>query len=342
MVVGFVGLSFIVAFSHKSHSFGRINVGLGLFVVALLVVPVMDATYVKGTVGVYGGFYVTVAAAGLSGIADALVQGGVIGAAGEMPERYMQAVVAGTAASGVLISFLRILTKALYTQDAHGLRRSANLYFIVSIVVMVICIVLHNVARRLPVIKHYNDLKAQAVFEEKQKKGPLTGSVWRSTLWDIVGTIKWYGFGNIVLYVVTLAIFPGFITEDVHSQILMDWYPIILITSYNVFDLVGKSFTAVYLLENAKVAITASFARLLFLPLYLGCLHGPKFLRTEIPVTVITCLLGLTNGYLTSVLMMLAPKTVQLQHSETAGIVMVLFLATGLALGSVVSWCWVI
>jgi equilibrative nucleoside transporter 1/2/3 len=50
----------------------------------------------------YDGFYVTVGALALSGMADALVQGGLIGAAGELPERYMQAVVAGTAASGTI------------------------------------------------------------------------------------------------------------------------------------------------------------------------------------------------------------------------------------------------
>lgn len=60
----------------------------------------MDVFYIKGRVGLYDGFYVTVAAIGLSGVGDALVQGGIIGSAGELPERYMQAVVAGTAASG--------------------------------------------------------------------------------------------------------------------------------------------------------------------------------------------------------------------------------------------------
>lgn len=63
----------------------------------------MDVVYIKGQTGLYSGFYVTVAAVGLSGLGDALVQGGVIGSAGEMPERYMQAVVAGTAASGMQI-----------------------------------------------------------------------------------------------------------------------------------------------------------------------------------------------------------------------------------------------
>lgn len=109
MIVGLLGLLFIVAYAHKSHSSVRINVGLVLFVVALLVVPIMDVTYIKGRSGVYNGFYVSVAAVALSGIADALVQGGIIGSAGEMPERYMQAVVAGTAASGTISSLFNWL-----------------------------------------------------------------------------------------------------------------------------------------------------------------------------------------------------------------------------------------
>ncbi|KAJ8759001.1 hypothetical protein K2173_003239 [Erythroxylum novogranatense] len=342
MLVGLLCLVVIVFYAHRSDAYVRINAGLALFVVSLLVVPIMDAVYIKGRVGLYDGFYVTVTAVALSGVADALVQGGLVGAAGELPKRYMQAIVAGTAGSGVLVSFLRILTKAVYTQDAHGLRKSANLYFAVGIVVMAICIVFYNLAHRLPVIRYYTDLKTVAVNEGKDEKGSLTGARWRSTLWEIVGTVKWYGIGVVLIYVVTLSIFPGYVTEDVHSAILKDWYSILLITSYNVFDLVGKSLTAVYLLENDKVAIGGCVARLLFYPLFLGCIHGPKFFRTEIPVTILTCLLGLTNGYLTSVLMILAPKSVQLQHAETAGIVIVLFLVVGLALGSVVAWFWVI
>lgn len=244
--------------------------------------------------------------------------------------------------AGVLVSVLRILTKSVFPQDASGLRKSANLYFAVSIVVMVICIVFYNVVEKLPVVKYYKDLKVQATNMEEEEKGPLTGSVWRSTLWQIVESVKWYGFGIVLIYLVTLSIFPGYITEDVHSSLLKDWYSILLITGYNVFDLVGKSLTAVYVVQTTKIAIGGCVVRLLFLPLFFACLHGPPIFRTEIPVTFLTCLMGLTNGYLTSVLMMMAPKVVQLQHAETAGVVMVLFLVAGLAAGSVVSWCWVI
>ncbi|CAH9071241.1 unnamed protein product [Cuscuta europaea] len=343
MVVGLISLLVVISLAHKSNSFVRINVGLALFVVALLAVPLMDVFYVKGNIGVAGGYYISVGLVGISGLADGLVQSGVIGSAGELPDRYMQAVVAGTAASGILVSLLRILTKAVYPQDAQGLRKSANLYFIVSIAVMALCIIFYNVAHKLPLIQYYNQLKTQAVNEEKEEKGNMgTTKLWISTLGDVFGTIKWYGFGILGIYIVTLCIFPGYITEDVHSKILNDWYPVMLITCYNVFDLVGKSLTAVYTIEDAKAAIAASFTRLLFLPLFYGCLHGPEFFRTELPVMVLTCLLGLTNGYLTSVLFILAPKTVLLQHAETAGLVLVLFLVIGLAAGSILSWFWVI
>ena len=241
----------------------------------------------------------------------------------------------------MLVSALRIFTKAVYPQDASGLQKSANLYFSVSIVIVFLCMVFYNMVHKLPVMKYYKELKVEAVTANEDN-GPLTGPVWRSTVWNIVRRIRWYGFGIVLIYVVTLAIFPGYITEDVHSQILKDWYPILLIAGYNVFDLVGKCLTAVYLLQNAKVAIGGCIARLLFFPLFLGCLHGPKFFRTEIPVTILTCLLGLTNGYLTSALMILIPKIVMLQHAETAGIVSVLFLVFGLAAGSVIAWFWVI
>jgi solute carrier family 29 (equilibrative nucleoside transporter), member 1/2/3 len=235
---------------------------------------------------------------------------------------------------------MRVFTKALYPQDAHGLRQSAILYFVVSIVVMLICIVCYNVADRLPVVVYYKNIKRRA--QKAEVGGGMTGPAWRSTLWSIVGTVKWYGVGVILIYAVTLSIFPGFITEDVHSEALKDWYPILLISAYNVFDLVGKSLPSIYLIKNANVAVAGSFARLLFYPLFYGCLHGPSFFRTEIPVTALTCLLGLTNGYLTGILMILAPKAVPIHHSETAGIVIVLFLGVGLVIGSFVAWFWAI
>jgi hypothetical protein len=112
--------------------------------------------------------------------------------------------------------------------------------------------------------------------EEGGSEGGGGGAAWRSTLWSVVGTVKWHGAGVVLIYGVTLSIFPGFITEDVDSEALGDWYPILLITACNVFDLVGKALPALYLLQNADVAVAGSFARLLFYPL-LSLLRVPAW-----------------------------------------------------------------
>lgn len=91
-----------------------------------------------------------------------------------------------------------------------------HVYIVVSIIMTII---LHYIAHRLPVLKYYKDVKMQVVKNNREVKGNVSGSIWRSTLWNIVGRIKWYGFSIFFLYLVTLAIFPGYITQDVHSQI---------------------------------------------------------------------------------------------------------------------------
>ncbi|GJS22463.1 equilibrative nucleotide transporter 8-like protein [Tanacetum coccineum] len=73
-----------------------------------------------------------------------------------------------------------------------------------------------------------------------------------------------------------------------------------------------------------------------------ACLHGPKWFRSEEFVVLLTFMLGFTNGYLTSVIMILAPKSVPPLEAEMAAIVMALFLGIGLVSGSVLGWFWII
>ncbi|KAJ7522806.1 hypothetical protein O6H91_18G027500 [Diphasiastrum complanatum] len=346
----------------------RTNCGLVLYLVTILLVPVMDEALLKGGKGTETTHYVTVGAVVFTGIADALVQGSLVGAAGELPERYMQALVGGTAASGVIVSLLRIMTKAALPATASGLRISSNVYFGVSGTFIVICIISYNLVDKLPVIQYYSQPKFRGLDvapllkeEEKVEDGlerhnpseycaeaveisvpPLKEMIKRVSYWQVFKRIWGLVLALMSIYVITLSIFPGCITEDVHSTVLGDWYPILLIAAYNVFDLVGKMLTAFYCIENRSLMVVGCICRLLFFPLFATCLHGPKFLRTEGPLFILTSLLGVTNGYLTSVIMIYAPKAVSLQEAETAGIILVIFLVAGLATGSVLGWVWVI
>ncbi|XP_058103540.1 equilibrative nucleotide transporter 1-like [Magnolia sinica] len=179
------------------------------------------------------------------------------------------------------VSVLRIITKAIYPHDASGLRSSANLYFGISVVIMVICLICYNISNKLPVIQYYKYLKTKAQEVEENDKPCLSKSPWKSSLWDVTRRVKWLAFARFLIFVVTFSIFPGHITEDVHSQILNDWYPIPLIACESLFNLVGTSLPAIYLIKNENVVVTASIARLLFYPLFLGCWYGPVFLQTD-------------------------------------------------------------
>lgn len=164
----------------------------------------------------------------------------------------------------------------------------------------------------------------------------------RPKFWSVAGKIRCPAFGIFLIYLVTLSIFPGFLAENLESKFLGDWYPILLITMYNVADLLGKSLTAIYLLNSIRLAAWNCIARLLFYPLFTACLHGPKWLKTEIFVVTLTFILGLSNGYLTSVFMILAPKSVPVSEAEISAIVMAVFLGLGLVAGSVLGWFWII
>ncbi|XVE98340.1 hypothetical protein REPUB_Repub03eG0097900 [Reevesia pubescens] len=314
-----------------SHRF-KMNMGFSMFILSLMVAPTIDwawhSSWSKERQNAT--YFVTVAAVVICGLADGLIAGSLIGSAGKLPKQYMQAIFAGTASSGVLVSILRIITKASLPQTPQGLRASAHLYFIVSTVILLCCILCCNLLYKLPVMQQHYRLLQDDPFCSRQQ------------FWTVARKVCWPALGVLMIYIVTLSIFPGFIAENLESKLLQDWYPVLLITVYNVADFMGKSLTAIYVLQSIKKATLTCISRLLFYPLFTACLHGPKWLKGEIPVVVLTFMLGLSNGYLTSLLMILGPKMVPVSEAELSAIVLVVFLGIGLVSGSVLGWFWII
>ncbi|GAB4832853.1 Equilibrative nucleotide transporter 8 [Ancistrocladus abbreviatus] len=308
------------------------NIGLSMFVLSLMVTPMIDWIWCSDVAQkrAHGSYMMTVASVVACGLADGLIGGSLIGAAGNLPKEYMQAVFAGTASSGVLVCILRIITKASLPQNTRGLRTSAHVYFIVSIIILMCCILCSNLLFMLPAMQQHYKLPKDYPHSSIPK------------FWNTTRKISWPAFGIFLTYVITLSIFPGFIADDQQSKLIKDWYPILLISVYNVSDLVGKCLTAVYLPSNIGKATWACLARLLLYPLFAACLHGPKWLRTEVPMVLLTFMLGISNGYLTSVLMILTPKSVPNLEAEAAAVVMAVFLGLGLLGGSVFGWLWII
>ncbi|GJW52780.1 equilibrative nucleotide transporter 8 [Tanacetum coccineum] len=309
----------------------RMNIGFAMFVVSLMVTPTIDWAW-QGVSKEQSdaAFCAVVASVWICGLADGLIGGSLIGSAGKLPKEYMQAVFAGTASSGILVSFLRIITKASLPHNPQGLKKSAHLYFLVSTLILLLCMVCCSLLYKLPVMEqHYKVLQHNS-------------SPSKPKFWDVARMIRWPALGIFIIYTVTLSIFPGFLAENIKSELLKDWYPILLIATYNMADFAGKSFTAIYVLESIAKATWGCMGRLLLYPLFTACLHGPIWLKNEVFVVFLTVILGFTNGYLTSVIMILTPKSVPPSESEMAAVVMALFLGLGLVSGSVLGWFWII
>ncbi|GKB77262.1 equilibrative nucleotide transporter 8-like protein [Tanacetum coccineum] len=312
----------------------RMNFGYGLFVLALMVAPVTDwiGHWDEAKRGSNSAFVVLVLMVVVTGFAEGLTGGSLIGATGKLPDRYMQAVVAGNASAGVLVCILRIITKASLPHSRKGLRTSTHIYFFTSTFIELLCIICTNLLHKLPNIRHYTTKPQLDNQPKNESKPPKTMNVLKK--------LRWLVMCMVLIYLVTLSIFPGYLSENVKSTLFGDWYPVFLLTAFNVGDFSGKCLTALYVVKRSRWVVWGCVARVMFYPLFMGCVFGPRWLRNEAVVSLLTLLLGVSNGYLTSVLMIMAPKFVQVEESNIAGIVMSLFLAIGLVIGSGLGWLW--
>ncbi|KAK3016679.1 LOW QUALITY PROTEIN: hypothetical protein RJ639_007084 [Escallonia herrerae] len=224
------------------------------------------------------------------------------------------------------------VTKATLPHTPNALHMSTQIYFMISTLTIILCIICCNLLEMLP-INQYHHQKRTFSTELHNPIAPTK----RPKMLNVLKRMRWPAFTMLIIYIVTLSIFPRYLSESVKSSYFRDWYPVLLISTYNAADFLGKILTIAYVPKKINSVTWTGMARISFYILFAACVRGPKWFNSELPVSAV---LGTTNGYLTSVLMILAPKLVPVEESETVGIVMSLFLMTGLAMGSLLGWLW--
>ncbi|KAJ8687898.1 hypothetical protein QAD02_023693 [Eretmocerus hayati] len=142
-----------------------------------------------------------------------------------------------------------------------------------------------------------------------------------------------------IAYFVTLCLYPGIISEIVSCR-FGSWMPVILMTSFNGADLIGKMLATLPCHWSRTQLLNFACARTLLIPLFLLCAiprHAPIFSNELFPV-VLSIILGVTNGIVGSVPMVQAPTRVPEEYRELAGNIMTLSYTTGLTVGSVLAY----
>nr|XP_020020446.1 equilibrative nucleoside transporter 2 isoform X2 [Castor canadensis] len=153
----------------------------------------------------------------------------------------------------------------------------------------------------------------------------------------------------VLVFTVTLSVFPAitamvtsFTSPGKWSQF---FNPICCFLLFNVMDWLGRSLTSYFLWpdEDSRLLPLLVCLRFLFIPLFMLC-HVPE--RSRLPILfpqdayfiTFMLLFAISNGYLVSLTMCLAPRQVLPHEREVAGALMTFFLALGLSCGASLSF----
>ncbi|PON85795.1 Equilibrative nucleoside transporter [Trema orientale] len=345
-----VGTMAILAYNEAKIDTRKRNLfGFALFFTSTFLLIVVDlVTNGKGGVGPYIGICVLVAA---FGVADAHVQGGMVGDLSFMLPEFMQSFFAGLAAAGVLTSGLRLVTKAAFDKTDHGLRKGTLLFLAISTFFEFLCILLYAfVFPKLPIVKYFRkkaasegsktvaaDLAAAGETQGVEDDSKLSERLSNKQL--ILQNID-YALDLFLIYVLTLSIFPGFLYENTGTHKLGSWYPLVLIAMYNLLDFIARYIPLVKCLklESRKGLLIAVLSRFLFIPaFYFTAKYGDQGW-----MIMLISLLGLTNGYLTVCVLTAAPKGYKGPEQNALGNILVVFLLGGIFSGVALDWLWII
>ncbi|EOA33142.1 hypothetical protein CARUB_v10016484mg, partial [Capsella rubella] len=350
-----IGALSVLVYKEASLNTRRRNLfGYGLFSLGSLAILVLDlATSGRGGIGSFIGVCIISA---VFGLADAHVLGGMIGDLSLMAPEFVQSFLAGLAASGALTSGLRLVTKVAFKDSRNGLRKEAMLFFAISVIFELLCVILYAyVFPKLVIVKFYRaqavaqgsktvsaDLVAGGIQElptRQAEEEPIILDHRFSNKVLFLLNID-YGISLFLVYLLTFSIFPGVLSKDSGKHSLGDWYPLMLIAVFNVSDLVGRY---VPLVKKLKMELgiglmITSFARFLLVPaFYYTARYGNQGW-----MIFLTSVLGSSNGYLTVCILTVAPMGYSAPERNGLGNILVLCLSGGMFAGVMCDWLWFI
>ena len=242
----------------------------------------------------------------------------------------------GNGIAGIVVSVVRIITKATLSNADNSYEISGILYFSIAGFTILLCIVGSVVLLRLNltrVILEENE-KHRIEGQKKPEGQALLGSESRPTaaikavplvvLRKVAREAAMVG----VTFFVTLALFPGVTTLIPSSNDdLGDWFQVILITIFCVGDFIGRS--GPYLIRIPRLALEIlTYSRLVFFLLFI--LSGLDYMVYNWLTYIMMAVFAVTNGYCGTLSLMYGPQRVSEHERELAGLIMSFCLNFGI------------
>jgi len=296
-------------------------------------------------------------------ICNGIFQGGLFGLAGMFPSKYMNSILTGQGLGGVFAALINILLLAVVNDEVNA----AFYCFLLSVLFLCGSTIAFVYMSRTAIYRHYtaphtvkfntDEAEQQPLLSSEGKPAPTAapsprqevniGSVLRA-IWEEAVTV-------FLIFLVTLSCFPALTvliqsvdkdTPDSGPWSNLYFVPVCCFLFYNIGDYVGRTLASIQNLPKpgSKWGLVIALLRFAFIPLLMVCnaaphsrFHTPILISHDWIYFVIMFLFSISNGYLTTVVMVHAPSRVASYEQETAANLMAGILGLGLAAGAVFS-----
>ncbi|XP_077634760.1 equilibrative nucleoside transporter 3 [Crocuta crocuta] len=326
---------------------------LAVFLVMTVLVKVDTSSWT------FGFFAVTIVCMALLSGTSTIFNSSVFGMTGSFPMRNSQALISGGAMGGT-ISAVALLVDLAAASDVTD---SALAFFLTADVFLGLCVGLYLLLPRLEYARFYlRPVWPAHVFSGEEQPPQNSPSVPATALGSSESSIpplrpilkKTAGLGFCIIYLffITSLIFPAISTniESLDKGSGSPWatkffVPLTTFLLFNFADLCGRQVTAWLQVPGprSKVLPGLVLLRTCLLPLFVLCNYQPRVrlhtvaFRSDLYPVLFTSLLGLSNGYLSTLALMYGPKIVPRELAEATGVVMSFYVCLGLVLGSACS-----
>ncbi|XP_036911719.1 equilibrative nucleoside transporter 3 [Sturnira hondurensis] len=326
---------------------------LAIFVVMTALVKVDTSSWTRSF------FAVTITCMAILSGSSTVFNSSVFGMTGSFPMRNSQALISGGAMGGTISAVASLVDLAL----SNDVTESTLAFFLTADIFLGLCIGLYLLLPRLEYARYYmRPVRPPRVFSGEESplqdspSGPLVAPKSSSSptppLRPILKRTAGLGFCVIYLFFITSIIFPAVSTniESLDKDSGSPWttkffIPITAFLLFNFADLCGRQITAWIQVPGprSKVLPALVLLRTGLVPLFMFCNFQPRVhLQTvvfpsDIYPVVFSSLLGLSNGYLSTLALIYGPKIVSRELAEATGVVMSFYMYVGLVLGSACS-----
>ncbi|XP_060097156.1 equilibrative nucleoside transporter 3 [Heteronotia binoei] len=342
----------------------RILSSLGVVLAVLMVITVLVKVDTSSWTPTF--FVITLACVAITSSATTVFSSSVFGLTGYFPIQNSQALISGQAMGGTVSAVASVVDLAA----ASSVTDSALAYFLMADVFIVLCIGIYLILPKLEYSRYYikchkdNTQAACMLPGDNLEEGDSaagktrvmtprtirTGSV--PPLSAILEKTGMLGFCVFYVYFISIIISPAVssgiesVSEDL-GNLWADKYftPLTSFLLYNFADWCGRQITAWIQVPGPKSKLlpTMVLLRTFLVPIFMLCNYQPRMHITRVlfaqdiyPV-VFTVLLGFSNGYLSTLSIIYGPKVTPKELSESAGVLMMVFMQLGLAMGAAFS-----